>query len=94
MSHIQRIFPLPRTHGDPCPRLLARAAALRDDAAEVAYQIGGLGAWQRDKLGSLMVQHQIHMLRAIAAQEMAHGREVLAREYVRAARRIERELAA
>ena len=94
MSHIQRILPLPRSHGAPCPRMLAKAAALRDDAAEVAWKLGELPVWQREHGRVLILQHQALMLRSIAATEMAHGRSVLAAEYVRAARRVEQELVA
>lgn len=94
MNAINRILPMPRHHGSPCPRLLAKAAALRDDAAETAWKLGELSAWQIERGRSLILQHQALMLRSIAATEMAHGRSVLAAEYVRAARRVEQELVA
>ena len=89
MSFIQRVLPLPRTHGEPCPRLLSRAVALRSDAAEVASEIGDLPAWRRCKLAVLVTQHQALILRAMAAELMAHDNHTLAREYVRSARRLE-----
>lgn len=89
MSHIQRILPLPRTHGEPCPRLLSRAAALRCDAAEKAAEIGDLPAYRRAELAVLVAQHQALILRAQAADLMAHDNHTLAREYIRSARRLE-----
>lgn len=89
MSFIQKVLPLPRHHGEPCPRLLARAAAFRSDAAEVAHAIGELPAYRRAKLAVLVQEHQALMLRAQAAELMAHDNHTLAREYVRSARRLE-----
>lgn len=64
MSMIQRILPLARTHGAPCPRLLARAAAFRGDAAEVAHAISELPAYRRCKLAVMVQDHQALILRA------------------------------
>jgi len=89
MSYIQRILQMPRSHGEPCPRLLARAAAFRGDAAEVAAQISELPAYRRADLAMLVAQHQALILRAQAAALMAHDNHTLAREYVRSARRLE-----
>lgn len=77
----------PRNHGAPNPRLLARAVALRADAAEVAYRLSECPAWQRERGAALIAEHQALMLRAIAAEHMAHGHAVLARSYVATARR-------
>jgi hypothetical protein len=89
MSHMQRIIPLPRTHGEPCPRLLARAASLKGDAAEVAYRIQCLPAWDMSRLAAHVVEHQALILRSHAATLMAHGHYTLGREYARSARRLE-----
>jgi hypothetical protein len=85
VSHIQRIIPLPRTHGEPCPRLLARAAILKGEAAEVAQQIGELPHWQNDRLHVLVQRHQHFILKSHAATLMAHGHSVLGRAYARSA---------
>lgn len=89
MSYIQRILPMPRHHGEPCPRLLARAAALKSDAAETAFAIAELPAYRAAKLAVMVAQHQSLTLRAQAAELMAHGHHTLAREYIRSARRLE-----
>jgi hypothetical protein len=79
----------PRSHGAPCPRLMARAVALRSDAAEVAYHLGQCPNWQREKGAAMIANHQALMLRALAAEHMARGEQVLARSYVATARRVE-----
>lgn len=94
MSYIQRILPMPRTHGEPCPRQLAKASALRSDAAEVAYDLGELPAYATRRAHNLMMQHQALTLRALSADHWAHGRFVLGREYLRSARRVESEMLA
>ena len=86
---LQPILPLPRTHGTPDHRMLARAAALRGDASETAECINNLLPWERAKLDRLLREHEALSLRAIAAREMAHGRLTLARHYLRSARRVE-----
>jgi hypothetical protein len=82
-------YPAPRSRGAPCARLLARAVALRADAAEVAHHLGQCPAWQREKGAALIAEHQALMLRSIAAEHMARGEHVLARSYVATARRVE-----
>lgn len=89
MSHIQRILPLPRTHGAPCPRLLARSVALRLEAAEVAHALGLTPVHERAMAERLLRQHEALMLLSIAAQEIAHGNRVLGRHYARSAKRAE-----
>lgn len=89
MSHIQRILPLPRTHGEPCPRLLSRAVALKCDAAEKASKIGELPHWDRAGLAALVVEHQTLILRSHACTLMAHGHYVLGKQYAETARRLE-----
>jgi hypothetical protein len=61
----------PRSHGAPCPRLMARAVALRSDAAEVAYHLGQCPNWQRERGAAMIANHQALMLRALAAEHMA-----------------------
>lgn len=85
MSHIGRILPMPRTHGEPCPRLLARAAILKGEAAEVAHQIGELPHWRRDRFETLIARHQHFILKSHAATLMAHGHHTLGRAYARSA---------
>lgn len=79
----------PRNHGAPNPRLMARAVALRADAAEVAHHLGQCPAWQRERGAALIAEHQALMLRSIAAEHFARGEHVLGKSYVATARRVE-----
>jgi hypothetical protein len=74
---------------DACARLMARAASLRADAAEVAWKLGSCTMWQMERGCALMREHEALMLRAIACEHMARGEQVLARHYVASARRVE-----
>ena len=85
MSYIQKILPL----REPCHRMLARAAALKCDAAEVAHRIGDLPHWDRAGLAALVVEHQALILRSHACTLMAHGQHVLGKQYAETARRLE-----
>ncbi len=92
MNAINRILPLPRSHGAPCPRQLAKAATLRSDAAEIAHALGETPVYAVRLAHRLLLQHQALTLRAISAEHWAHGRHFLGREYLRSARRVEREI--
>ena len=94
MSHIQRILPMPRHHGSPCPRQLAKASALRSDAAEIAHAIGETPVYAAALARRLVMQHRALTLRAVSAEHWAHGRHFLGREYLISARHVERELLA
>lgn len=90
MNAISGQFGLPRTHGTPCPRLLAKSRSLREDAAEAAWELSQLPNWAAPlRRDSLLRQHEALTLRSIAAHEMAHGNSVIARHYLGSARRVE-----
>lgn len=76
---------------EPDVRLMARAAAMREAAAEIAMDLGFTPAWQRDRIASLLAEHEALSLRAQAAEHMARGEPSLAKHYVRSAIRVERE---
>ena len=86
---MNRTLPLPRPRGEPCPRLLARAVTLRLDAAETAEKLGRTRAADRAIAASLLREHLGLSLRALAAEQSAHGRATLAQAYVAAARAAE-----
>lgn len=91
MSHGQEpVYGLPRTHGAPCSRLLARSYSLKDDAAEIAWELAQLPNWCPPmRKDSLLRQHEALMLRALAAHHLAHGNGVLGKHYAASARRLD-----
>lgn len=91
ISPQEPFYGLPRRRYEPNHRLLARSAALREAASETALDLGLTPAWQRDKIALLLAEHEALILRAMAAHHLAHGAEVLAKHYLRSARRVEQE---
>ena len=75
--------------GAPIAHYVLRAAALREAAQETARDLGLTPNHDRGKAAALLREHEGLSLRALAAEHWSRGEEVLARHYLRSARRVE-----